>query len=231
MSEAIARARHASGDAVSAVQDAKLADTLDEALTRTRRAITRLDVMDAVGGLSKDAQKGLKRNMKKASHNLDNLHLDDAVGDAVKKARRAASNIDLNDAVGAARKRAGDLAGNARDINLNRDDAISLLETLKEKLTQVVETVREDLAPKAIDAAQGAYANVSETVRKDVLPVAQDAVDRVRGDVLPAASDRVSQFVDDNELDKKAGKAASAVKSGAGSLSDLVPGPLGRHHA
>jgi hypothetical protein len=224
LSEAIAKARRASGDAAGAVQGAKLADTLDEALTRTRRALTRLDVMDAVGGLSKDAQKGLKRNMKKASRNLDSLHLDEAVGDAVKKARRAASNVDLADAVDTARKRAGDLAGNVRDIDIKRDDAISLLETLKERLTQVVETVREDLAPKAIDAAQGAYSNVSDTVRKDVLPAAQDAVDRVRDDVLPAASDRVSQFVDDNELDRKAGKAASAVKSGAGSLSDLVRG-------
>ncbi len=204
LSEAIAKARQASGDAVGAVQDAKLADTLDEALTRTRRAITRLDVMDTVGGLSKDAQKGLKRNMKKASRNLDNLH--------------------LNEAVDTARKRAGDLAGNVRDIEIDRAGAISLLETLKEKLTQVVETVREDLAPKAIDAAQGAYANVSDTVRKDVLPAAQDAVDRVRDDVLPAAGDRVSQFVDDNELDKKAEKAASAVKAGAGSLSDLFRG-------
>ena len=224
LSDAIGKARQASGDAVSAVQDAKLADLLDDALSNTRKAITRLDVMDAVGDLGKDARKGLKRNIKKASHNIDNLHLDDATRDAVKKARRAASNLDVNDAVSTARKRASDVVDNVRDLDIDREGALSLLETLKEKLTQVVETVREDLAPKAIDAAQEAFDNVSDTVRKDVLPAAQDAVDKVRDDVLPAAGDRVSQFVDDTELDKKARKVASATKSGAGSLSDLFRG-------
>ncbi|MEO5952239.1 MAG: hypothetical protein ABIQ44_07225, partial [Chloroflexia bacterium] len=222
LSDAVDKARDLSGSAVGAVQDAKLGDLLDDALTRTRKAVSRLDIADSVGDIAKDTRKGLRKQFKKARHNVEDMHIEAAVSDALKKAQHAASNIDMKDTVSAVRKRAEGVVDNVRDIEINKDTAGNIFEALKEKLAEVVETVREDLAPKAVDAVQHAAGSVSHTVRDDVLPAAQDAAGHFRDDVLPAAGDRVSQMIDDAELDKKARKVASAAQSGAGSLGGLL---------
>jgi CHAD domain-containing protein len=222
LNDAVSKARDLSGSAAQALQDSNLSDLLDDALTRTRKAVTRLDIMATVGDVTKDSRKSLRKQIKRARHTLEDLHLETAAGDALKKARNAASNIDMNDTLSTVRKRAEGVVDNVREIDINKDTAGNLLDTLKEKLADVVDAVRDDLAPKAVDAVQHAAETVGHTVREDVIPAAQDAVERVRDDVLPAASERVSHFVEDAELDKKARKVASAAQSGAGSLSGLL---------
>jgi hypothetical protein len=221
LSDAVDKARSLSGSAVEAVQDARLNNLLDDALTRTRKAATRLDIMETVGDVTKDTRKGLRKQLKKARHNLEDLHLDAMAGDAVKKARHAADGFDVGDTVSAIRKRAEGAVDSVRDLDLSGGNASSILDTVKEKLAEAFDAVRDDLAPKAIDAVQHAAGTVGHTVREDVLPAAQEAAEHVRDDVLPDVGERVSHMVEDAELDKKARKLASSARSGAGSLGEL----------
>jgi len=194
LSDAIGKARHLSSDAVEAAKDSHLTGLLDDALTRTRKAVTRLDIVETAGDVGKSARKDLRRRIKKAAHSLDDLHLDETLDDATKKARQAASHFDVEGAI----------------------------DTIKEKVAQAVDAVRDDLAPKAMHAVQDVAENVGHTVRDDVLPAAQDAVEKVRSDVLPAAGEQVSTLVEKAEVGKKARQAAEATKSGIGSLNELI---------
>ncbi len=202
LDDALVYTRHRASEAGAALEDARLADRLEEARDKARKAASRIDVQDVSTDISKSVRKGVRDGMKKARHQMRDLAASDTVEGALARARKTAGRIDVGDIAQDVRKRAGDAVDNVRDSDI---DAKGALGSLRDRVAQVVETVRDDLAPKAVDSAQS-------------------AVDKMREDVIPAAQDRVSQFVDDTELDDKAARAAKSARHGAESLSDVLKG-------
>ena len=187
LGDAIVYSRHRASDAGQAVEDLRLADALEEARDRARKAAARIDLQDTGADVSKGVQEGVRQGVKKARHQLRDLAALEAAQVALERARKSASSIDVGDLADEARKRAGDVADSVRDTDIDPKGALG---TLRERVASVVEAVREDLAPKAVDTAQS-------------------AVDKVREDVIPATQDRVSQLVEETGIDEKAVKAAT----------------------
>src|SRR5205823_14270803 len=117
---------------------------------------------------------------------------------AISKARDASSRVDLSgvgDTARAARKRAQKAISNGHAPDIDTEKATRFLDNLREKLIEALETVRDDIAPKAMDTVQGtvipaaqeAMQNVTHRVQEDVMPAAQDAMARLREDVIPDA--------------------------------------------
>jgi hypothetical protein len=200
LEDAIVYSRKRASDAGQALEDAKLAEVLAEARDRARKAAARIDLQETSADVSKGAQKGLQQGVKKARRQLRDLAALEAAEVALQRARKAASQVDVGDLADEARKRAGDVAEGVRDTEIDPKGALT---TLRERVADMVDTLREDVAPKAVDTAQS-------------------AVDKVREDVLPATQDRVSQLVEETGLDEKAARAAKSARRGAESLSDVL---------
>src|SRR4029453_1084775 len=108
-----------------------------------------------------------------------------------------ASNVDVAEFAQDVRKKAEDVVDDM--------DAGSALDTFRDRVASAFENVRDDIAPKAVDAAQ-------------------DAVDKVREDVLPAAQERVTKLVEQTEIDKKAAHAAKSARRGMDNFGEVMKG-------
>lgn len=200
-------------------------------LGRRRKPTPQERLEDLLG----DAGKVGKRSAKQVAQAVEDVHLGDLLEEALDRARGAAGAVAgadlssvLDDALGKATKAASrfDLADTAKDVrksakktasrvakDIDNERVMSVVESIREKLGETIETVRSDYAPKAADA-----------FKSDVLPRAQEAVEKVRDDVLPAAQERVGKWADDHDVPPQARKAASAAKAGMGSLGAVLGG-------
>lgn len=207
--------------ASKAVEDARLGDLLEEALDKARHATydgSLEDILKQARKQAKEARKGAMRmagsiDLEDIAHKgakaAASIELASLLQDAIDKTKEVSSRIEMPD-MGDARKRAAKIISNGHAPDIDAEKAVRVLDDLKEKLLAAVEAVRGDIAPKAMD-----------TLKSSVIPGAQDAVDRLREDVFPAAQERVSHLAQ-GEVAQQAQKAATAVKSGTGSLSQLL---------
>ncbi len=216
-----------------ATKDMHLSSLLSEAADRVRDAADNLDVED----LSKSGRKRAKDLYRSARHAADDIDVEETTRDirkfaegALSGARHAAKDFDVEDTVTDARKRVSGAVSSVRDGDIDTKGLEHMLDTLKDRLGDAIDSVRHDVAPKAADrlksdvipAVQDAMVAVATKVREDVLPTAQDAVDKVREDVLPPAQERLGKFADDLPVSKNVRKAASSAMDGAGSFGDMV---------
>src|SRR5205814_5498657 len=153
LDDAVVYARHRADDASHAVDQSKLSDLLDDALSKARKAAARADVQDTATDLSKSVSKGVRQGLKKAQREMRDLAASDTVQGGLSRARSAAGRIDVGDMARDARQRAQDAVENVRDTDI---DARGTLGSLRDRVSQVVDTVREDPAPRAADAAKEA---------------------------------------------------------------------------
>jgi hypothetical protein len=153
--------------------------------------------------------------------------------DAVEKASQAAKNApDIADTASDVKRRAEKALDKSPLSDIDTDQAGKFLDSLKERIVEAIDQVRNEVAPKAVDtlstsvvpAAQGAAQTVAQRVKEDVIPAAQDAVERLRSDVIPSAQERAGQLADEYQVGPRARKAAEAAKSGAGTFSELLKG-------
>ncbi|HEX9987985.1 MAG TPA: hypothetical protein VGE45_05835 [Chloroflexia bacterium] len=231
LDDAIGRARDAAdsldvggmaGDvgkrARKAAKGVDLATLLEDALDSVRQASDGLDVKGMARGARKrageavesvrDADVGTKGFEGLVSTLKDSLsHLDEVL----EKAKKASGQVDMGSVVSGVAHKAADVAASARSVDVDTKNIEGVLANLKEKLAEVVDAVRSDIAPKAMD-----------TVTSDVLPAMQGAMGRVRDDVLPDAQGRVSKLVDDAEVGPRARRAAGAARSGAINAGDVL---------
>ncbi|HUP26970.1 MAG TPA: hypothetical protein VM409_00935 [Chloroflexia bacterium] len=221
LSQATKRGRKGVKAASKAVERAQLGDLRGDAIEKARGAADGLDLGDNFGGISKKARRA-----------VSGLDLGSLLEDATDRARKAASNLDVEDSARSFGKRASKVAASAREMDLDGKGLEGLLETLKERLSDAIDSVRSDIAPKATDrlkddllpAIGGVAEAVVKRVREDVVPVAEGAVSKVREDVLPTAQKRAGAISDEYEIGARAGKAASAAKESAMSLADVLRG-------
>lgn len=228
------------------VQQAQLGDLLGEALDKAQRAGGDLHVDDRLGDLRKAAHRATKDvdlgsllddAISRARDAASNFDLEETVDEGRKqggklfgRAQKAAAGIDVAGTVSDVRKQATDLASSVRDGDVDTSGIESLLDTLKGRLGEAIDSVRNDLAPKAagklksdvLPAVQDAADAAMSRAREDVLPAAQDALDHVREDVLPAAQKRAGKLASDMELDKRAHKVASAAKENSGPFGEML---------
>ena len=233
--------------ASKAVEDANLADLLEEALHKARHTAHDADLE----GLLKQAQKKAREARDQAGHAVEGIDFEE-IASGARKGAKAVAAVDLasmlQDAIGKARdlsdkvdvsgiqdaahdagKRAAKLASNGHMPNVDLDKAGHFLDDLKEKLVEAIDAVREEVAPRAMDTlkgtvipgAQDAVQNLAHRVQDDVMPAAHDAMGRLRDDVIPAAQERAGHIAEE-EVAPRARKAATAVKSGTGSLTHLL---------
>lgn len=188
LDDAVKRARKASGDS-------NLSDLLSEA----RGKVGGLDV----GGAGKGAMAA-----------VGGLGAASVLREALDKVRDVASNIDVSGVADTARE-AGKRVSDVRPGDIDTAKAGKLLDDLREKLVEAIDSVRSDVAPKA-----------TETLTGTVFPAAQGAVagvvQRVQEDVLPGAQERASSIVGQFDAGPRARKAATMAAAGAGSLSGLL---------
>jgi hypothetical protein len=201
-----------------AVSDLNLGDLLSQAMDRAGEASADLDLP----GFASDVKKRARKLTKDAG-------LASMLDDALDRAREAGKRLDLDDRTKDVRKTVADAVSSMPTPDVDTKGIEGFLEALKEKLGGAIDSVRTDIAPKAaerlredvIPAAQGAVASVAQTVKDDVVPAVGDAVQKV-GDT--GIGERVSKFVSDTDLGKKARQAASGAGGGAKNLSDLARG-------
>src|SRR5688500_1068196 len=207
--------------AKKSLDDAKLSDLLDDALSRARDAGGDMDLGGTWDDLSKRARKATR-----------GIHLGSMLEDATDQARKAARRFDFDDTSKGVKKRVSSMASSVGDIDINSKGVEGLLDGLKEKLADAIDSVRSDIAPKAADmlkddvfpAASGVAEAVTRRVREDVMPAAHDVVGKAREDVIPSAFKRAGKMADEYEVIPRARKAASSTKDSAMSLADVMRG-------
>lgn len=210
--------------AAQAVGGTGLADLLQEAIGKAYDAAGNVPVGDVIGEVGKKARKAGK-----------DMDLSSLLADATDRASKAARNFDLQDVTKSAKKgaaRVADVASSASISDVDTKGVEGLLDMLKHRLSDAIDSVRGDIAPGAADrlksdilpAAQGMVEDLTRRVREDVMPAAQDAVGKVREDVIPNVQERASKMADDADVAPRARKAASAAMHGAGSLADVMRG-------
>jgi hypothetical protein len=227
LAEALDRAGKLARDAGGAARDAKVGDVLEDALSRSRKAVSRLELADVAGDVSKNVRKGVRRGIRKAKKDID---LNASLDDVVKRARKASGQVDLDELIQAVRNRAEEAVSAVGEADVDRETAEHVIDAIRERVDQALETLREDVAPKAVDTfqssvmpvARGAAGTVSRRVREDVLPAAQEVLGKVRSDVLPAAQERAAKLDDEYHLSDRARKAADVAGNRAGSLTDML---------
>jgi hypothetical protein len=217
-----------------ATRNVKLGDMLSDALDQVREAADNIDVADA----AKTGRKEAGRLFSRARDAAENVDVGDIARDVRKQAegvlsgvRDAGRNVDVAGAAASVGKRAGEMVSN---VDIDRKGVESLLDTLKDRLGEAIDSVRNDIAPKAADrlksdvlpAAQDAMETVAGRVRDDVLPAAQDAMERVRDTVGPVAENvslgRAGKFAEDLEVGRRARTIASAAGRGTASFGEMV---------
>lgn len=215
LDEARGRAKEAGSAIGDKARQAGLADLLDQAISKVADATDNLDLEDKVSAVRKRAR---------------HADLASLLDEARSKAEDAASRADLRKRAQEAGKRVGDVAASVRESGLDTRGVEDRLDTLKEKLSELIEALQKDVAPKVagaiksdvIPAAQTAAETVARTMKENVVPTAQDAVDKVREDVIPAAQQRAGKLADEYEVGTRARKAAEAAREGAGSFGDML---------
>ncbi|MDQ3931017.1 MAG: hypothetical protein M3328_17965 [Chloroflexota bacterium] len=207
-----------------AAQETNLGDLLDEARKRAGKVTSDIDIADVISDVRKRAER--------ATRDAD---LGSLLDEARHKVRQAAKRVDLGDVADTARdasKRAAKAVSNARDVDIDTGGAANLLDTLKARLADTVDSVRKDLAPTAGDklksgvvpVVQAAAETVTRKVKEDVVPAAQDLAGKLREDVIPAAQQRAEKLAGDSEVSPRARKAASAAMGGAATFGDMLRG-------
>jgi len=68
LDDALVYTRHRASESGAALQEARLADKLEEARDRARKAASRIDVQDVSTDVSRSVRKGVRDGMKKARH-------------------------------------------------------------------------------------------------------------------------------------------------------------------
>lgn len=194
-----------------------LGEMLGDAIGKARNAAGDLDMGDTM--------KDVRKRARKMSKDVD---LSSMLEDALDRTRDAASYA--RHRADDARKSASKATSNLSMPDVDGKDVGSFLETLRDKMAEVIDTVRSEAAPKAADAvkenvipaAQGAAGTVARTVREDVVPAAQDIFERVRDDVMPEVQKRAGKVIEDAELGKRSRTIGRAAGQGAGSLADMA---------
>lgn len=205
-----------------------LSALLSDAVDRAHTASKSLDV-EATMKEGRRRGKGLLRSARNATDDIDveatTRDIRKFAESAFSGARSAAEDFDVEGTAGDVKKRAADFASDVRNGNLDTKGIESVLDMLKERLGSAVDSVRNDVAPKAGDvlpAMHDAVGAVATKVREDLLPTAQGAVDKVREDVLPPAQERIGKLAEDLPLPQPVRKAASSAKQGVGSFGELL---------
>lgn len=231
LEQALDRARSAASDfdvegrvgdvgkaARQAGKDAHLSSLLSEASDKVRSIADNLDFDSAV----KSGRKRSKDLYRSARQTADDVDIGQTASDirrfaegAFSGARSAAKDFDVEGTASDVRKRAGGLVSSVREADIDTKGVEHVLDTLKDRLADAIDSVRNDVAPKA-----------AERLRSDVIPAVQDAAGtvatKVREDVLPPAQERIGKFADDLPLPENVRSAASSAKESAGSFSDMV---------
>ncbi len=194
-----------------AVGKVDLGDLLSEALDKAKGAADNFDLGGTVGDVSKRARK-MTKDVDLSSMLQDAI---DHVGDAATFARHRADEAATftRHRADDARKGVSKASQNISMPDVDSKDVGNFLESLMEKVTGVIETVRSEAVPKA-----------TEAIKETVIPAAQDAVDKVREDVLPEVQKRAGQFADDAELSKRARTIGRTAGKGAGTLAEMARG-------
>jgi hypothetical protein len=214
------------------VEDAKLGDLLEEALTKARHTADDADLDKVLKEAQKLARDARKRAKKVASNvdvgetvgdvrkRVEEIELAALLQDALSKAKDASSRVDLSgvgDTAGGVRKRLEKAFSNGHAPEIDTEKAGKFLDVLRERLVEAVESVREDVAPKAQEAVQ----TVAHRVQEDMIPAAQETVEKLRDDVIPEAQERATKLAEE-EIAPRARQAAKTVKSRANSLSEML---------
>jgi len=208
--------------AAKAVDESKLGDLLDEAISRAGKVTKNGNLADL-----------LDEARKKVADATERVDLAGAVGevrkgaigagaaggaallqDALHRAMDASGRVDLSKMskqVRKAGKRAVKAAQQVETPQLDGAQAGKFLDDLRERLVDAVESVRSDVAPRAADV-----------LKSEVIPAAQGAVERLREDVIPSAQERAVHLAEEYEVVPRARKAASATMEGAGSLGAVL---------
>lgn len=205
--------------ASKAVGEAKLGDILEDALVRAHKIGSEADVVGLLEQARTKVSKAIERvDVSEVANGAGKgaavaAGLGTMLGEAIDKAREAASHVDvsgLEDAAHEAGKRAAKVVSNGHLPEVDADKARNFLDDLKEKLVDAIDSVRNEVAPKAAD-----------TLMSEVLPAVQETaqavVRKVHEDVMPAA-----QELAEEEVMPRARKAASAASQGAGSLNNIL---------
>ena len=225
-----------------ATRNVNLTDLLGDALSEARHAAGRIDVHDT----TKSGRKAAGRLFSRARHAIEDVDVAGTAKDVRKQAedmlsggRDAAMGFDVAATAGAVGKRASDLVSG---VDIDRKGVENLLDTLKGRLSDAIDSVRNDIAPNAADrlksdvlpVAQDMADNVATRVREDVLPAAHDAFDKVRDTVTPVAQNvadtvsgsqfggQVGKMAGDLEMGKRARTIASAAGKGTAPVSDIL---------
>ena len=184
----------------------KLGDLLSDAIDQAKDAAGRVDA----GGVLSETRK----RARKAAKSVD---LRSMLDDALSQANDAAKRLDLADTAQAARKGVARATETAREAATGMDlkGVENVLDTLKTRLADAIDSVRSDIAPNAADR-----------LKEDIIPAAQELVEtatkRVREDVIPAAQERAGGLADQYHVTERARKAASTAKEGAVSVGDIL---------
>jgi uncharacterized protein YjbJ (UPF0337 family) len=211
-----------------AVGKVDLGEMLGDAIAMARSAADDFDMGDTM--------KDVRKRARKMSKDVD---LSSMLEDALERTRDAAEYARHRADEGAtfARHRADDARKSASKVTANLSmpdvdgkDVGNFLETLRDKVAEVLDTVRSEAAPKAADAvkenvipaAQSAADTVARTVREDVMPAAQDVLERMRDDVLPEVQKRAGKLIGDAELGKRSRTVGRAAGQGAGTLAEMA---------
>ncbi len=209
LSEARKRGRKGVKTASKAVAGAGLADLLQGAIGKAYDAAGNIEVGDVISEVGKKARKTTR-----------DVHLSSMLGDAIDLARKAASNVDVGDTAKGAKKQAervADAVSSVRPGDLDTKGIEGVLDVLKHRLSDAIDSVRGDIAPSA-----------SDRLKSDILPAAQGVVEdltrKVREDVVPTVQERASKVASDAEVAPRARRAASAARGGAISLADVMRG-------
>jgi hypothetical protein len=189
-------------------------DAANEAKMRAEKAAGDVNLNNARKGLKVAGVAALLEEalgmVKDASGRIDASNLRDTASEAGKRATAALSKVDLPE--------------------VDADKTGKLLDDLRDRLVAAVESVRGDLAPKAVDTLRGtviptvqeAAQTVAHRVQEDVLPQAQEAVGKLREDVLPSAQDQVSKLAENYDVAGRARRAGEGARSGATNLSGVL---------
>jgi hypothetical protein len=219
LEEAVKAGRKQARTMGKAVREAKLGDMLEQAIDRAREATARVDVGEVVS----EAQK---RARKIAADGA----LADILEDALHRVKEATERVDVGEAAKQARRRAERVAATVQKAEVDTKGLERFASLFAEKLAEALESVREDIAPKAVEplksriipAAQEAVQAAARAMREEVVPTAQEAAERMREEVIPAAQERAAKLAEQYEVGPRTRKAAETAVGGAVSLGALL---------
>jgi hypothetical protein len=159
LEEAIKKAGDLAGSAGDVVSDGSMRSMLEDAVERTRKAASRLDLADTAGDVTKQVRKEVRKGLKKAGKAARNVDIDRKSTEQFLESlqKRVATAIEA----------------------VREDYAPKAAQAIRSDVMPAVEhaagTVRDTVSEQVMPAAQ----DVLERVQKDVLPAVEKRASRL----------------------------------------------------